>query len=148
MGLVLLLRSQLGSFRRSLWLDGAIVAVAAASVATSLLAGPIIDASVDGDQLAVATNLAYPIGDLVLLSLVVGTLGLAGWRPGPSWVLLGAGLATLALADGAYLFQAAQGTYVENGLLDVGWALAALLVALAAWAPERYAPRGQITTAG
>lgn len=144
-GLVLLLRSQLASFRRSLWLDGAIVALAAASVATSLAAGPIIDASVDGDQLAVATNLAYPIGDLVLLSLVVGTLGLAGWRPGPSWILLGAGLATLALADGAYLFQAAQGTYVENGLLDVGWTLAALLVALAAWAPERYTAPGQVS---
>ncbi|HYI35829.1 MAG TPA: diguanylate cyclase [Thermoleophilaceae bacterium] len=135
-----LLRERLGSFPRSLWLDGAIVASAASAVAIALTFDPIVEASVDGDALAVATNLAYPIADLALLSLVLTAFAFTGWRPGRSWVLLGSGLATLAVSDVGYLFQSAGDTYVEGGIVDAGWPLCALLVCAAAWtepAPHR-----------
>ena len=41
------------------------------------------------------------------------------------------------MADSIYLFQVAEGTYVEGGLLDLGWPLGALLMGLAAWQPGR-----------
>lgn len=131
-----LLRSRIASFPRSLWLDGVIAGSAVTAVAAAVTFDPITAASVDGDNLAVATNLAYPIADLVLLSLVVTASAFTGWRPGRSWVLLGAGLVALAVSDVAYLLRAAQGTYVEGGLVDAGWPLCALLVAGAAWTPS------------
>lgn len=138
LAIVWLLHSRMTSFPRTLWLDGAIVASAATAVAAALTFDPIVEASVDGDALAVATNLAYPIADLVLLSLVVTAFALTGWRPGRSWVLLGTGLAAVAVSDVAYLFQSASGTYVDGGIVDAGWPLSTLLVAAAAWttAPE------------
>ncbi len=134
--LVLLVRSRMPGFRRALWLDGLIAALAVAAVAAAVAFEPIVDASVEGDALAVATNLAYPVGDLVLVALVVAVFGLSGWRPGGAWAMLGAGLAAMAVADGAYLLQSAKGTYVEGQLLDTLWPAAALLVGFAAWAPR------------
>jgi diguanylate cyclase (GGDEF)-like protein len=121
------------SFRRSLWLDGAIAALAVSAVAAALAFEKIIEVSTSGDVALVATTLAYPIGDLVLLGVIVGVFGLSGWRPSAAWKLIGAGLAMMAVADGAYLLQAAQGTYVEGGLLDALWPAAGLLVGFSAW---------------
>jgi diguanylate cyclase len=80
---VLLLRSRVNSFRTSLWLDGAIAALAVGALAAALVLQPIADAST-GDAAAVATNLAYPVGDLVLLALVVASQACrAGEQAGP-----------------------------------------------------------------
>ena len=38
-------------------------------------------------------NLAYPVGDMLLMGLVVAVFGLNGWRLDPVWLLLGGGLA-------------------------------------------------------
>jgi diguanylate cyclase (GGDEF)-like protein len=133
---LLLLRSRVSSFRPSLWLDGAIAALAVGALAAALALQPIVDSS-SGDTAAVATNLAYPLGDLVLLVLVVGVSGGSGWRLSRTWLLIGSGLALGAVADGLYLVQFAQGTYEEGTLLDVLWPASTLLVALAAWQPAR-----------
>jgi two-component system cell cycle response regulator len=132
-GLIMLLRARVGAFSGAQWLDGAIVGSAVASVAAALALGPIVAASTTGSAAAVATNLAYPIADLALLTLVVTAAAFTGWRPGLSWIILGGGLIVLALSDGTYLLQSAQGTYVEGGLLDAAWPLGALLIAAAAW---------------
>jgi hypothetical protein len=75
---VLLVRHRLERFRASTWLDGAIGATTAAAVVAGLLFEPIMRSATHGDPAAVATNLAYPIGDLILLVIVVGVFGLAG----------------------------------------------------------------------
>ena len=135
--LVLLFRERVKEFRSSHWLDGAIAALAVASLAAAIAFRPIVEATT-GDAAAIAVNLAYPLGDLLLLSIVVAIFGLSGWRPGRAWLFLGAGLALSAGADGLYLLQSATGSYVEGGLLDAAWPIATLLVGLAAWQP---APR-------
>jgi two-component system, cell cycle response regulator len=131
--LVLLVRQQAGLASRDLWLDGAIGASCASAFAIAV-ALPAFGA-VDGDTLELATALAYPVLDIVLLSFVIVVFGLSGWRPGRRWTLLGVGLAAMAVSDGAYLVATARGTYATGGLLDVGWTAAALLVAVAAWQP-------------
>jgi diguanylate cyclase (GGDEF)-like protein len=131
--LISLLRTRIGAFPIARWLDGAIVGSAVAALAAAFALGPIVDASSEGQTLAVATNLAYPIADLTLLTMVATAASFTGWRPGRSWAVLGAGLLLLAVSDGVYLLQAAKGTYVEGTILDAGWPCGVLLVACAAW---------------
>jgi diguanylate cyclase (GGDEF)-like protein len=131
--LIALLRARIGVFPVARWLDGAIVGSAVAALAAALALGPIVDASSEGQTLSVATNLAYPIADLTLLTIVATAASFTGWRPGRSWGVLGAGLLLLAVSDGVYLLQAAKDTYVEGTILDAGWPLGVLLVACAAW---------------
>jgi diguanylate cyclase (GGDEF)-like protein len=137
--LVLLARARLSHLSLSASLDGAIAGLAVAALTMALAFQPIVDASA-GNVATVATNLAYPIGDVTLLSLVVAGLGLSRWRPGRAWLLIGAGLALNAIADVIYLVQTANETYREGTLLDVLWPTATLLVASAAWQPTSAAP--------
>ena len=131
--LIVLLRERIGTFPVARWLDGAIVGSAVAALAAAFALGPIVDASSEGQALAVATNLAYPIADLTLLTMVATAASFTGWRPGRSWMVLGAGLLLLAISDGVYLLQSANGSYVEGTILDAGWPCGVLLVAGAAW---------------
>jgi two-component system, cell cycle response regulator len=145
-GLILLARGRVASFSAARCLDGIIVGAAVAALAAALAAGPIFDSgTAAGGTLAVATNLAYPVCDLALLSLVVTAAALDGWRVNARWAALGAGLVVLALSDMAFLLQTADGTYVEDGLLDAAWPLGALLLAAAAWIRP---PKRRAVTAG
>jgi len=134
--LLLLARSRTDTFRSSLWLDGAIAALTLAALIATLAFQPIVDAT-SGGPAEIAVNLAYPVGDLLLLGLVVAVFGLNGWRPDAVWLLLGGGLAFTAFADGLYLVQSAKDQYVQGTLLDIAWPASALLVAVAAWQPTR-----------
>ena len=51
-----------------------------------------------GSTSTVVTNLAYPLGDVLLLSAVFGVFSLTRWRPGQRWLVLGLGI--LATSDG------------------------------------------------
>jgi two-component system cell cycle response regulator len=134
--LLLLARSRTDSFRSSLWLDGAIAALTVAALIASLAFQPIVDAT-SGGPAQIAVNLAYPVGDLLLLGLVVAVFGLNGWRPDPVWLLLGGGLAFTAVSDGLYVVQSATDQYVQGTMFDIAWPASALLVAVAAWQPAR-----------
>jgi two-component system cell cycle response regulator len=143
-GLILLLRARIGAFPATRWLDGLIAGTAIAAIAAAFALGPIVDAGTEGDTLAVATNLLYPIADLTLLALIVSATAFTGWRPDRRWLALGAGFVILACSDVAYLLESAEGSYVEGGLLDAAWPLGALLIAAAAWSSGR---RREVTAA-
>jgi two-component system, cell cycle response regulator len=134
--IALLMRSRTVRVDRALWLDGLLGACAVSAVAAALVFEPIADAGA-GSAAAVATNLAYPLGDMLLLAFVVGTVALTGWRPDRTWLILGAGLAVSAIADGWYLYLVATGGYRDGMLIDALWPLAMLVVASSAWAPAR-----------
>jgi diguanylate cyclase (GGDEF)-like protein len=134
--LLLLARSRTDTFRSSLWLDGAIAALTVAALIATLAFDPILEAT-SGGTTQIAVNLAYPAGDLLLVGLVVTVFGLNGWRLDPVWLLLGGGLALTAVADGLYLVQNAEGTYVPGSAVELAWPASALLVAVAAWQPVR-----------
>ena len=103
-----------------------------AAIGSAVLIGVVLE-STDGPVSVVATNMAYPLGDVILLSLVVGGFALTRWHPGRAWTLLGASLTISALADSAYLYATATGTYSEGGLLDAAWPTGLLLIGMAAW---------------
>jgi diguanylate cyclase (GGDEF)-like protein len=114
------------------WLDGLIAALAGSAIfAATLLAGPLA-AAVEGEPMTFATNLAYPVGDLILLGFALAALSATGWRPGRTIGLIAAGLLLRAVVDFIYLDQVTRGTYGDGGLLDTGWPAASLLVAAAA----------------
>jgi diguanylate cyclase (GGDEF)-like protein len=142
--LLLLTRERLGSFPAVRWLDGLIAGGATAAVGAAVFLGPIVHSGSSGDTVAVATNLAYPVADLTLLSLVITVSALSAWRPGRSWLILGAGIVVIAGSDVIYLFESARGTYVEGGLLDAGWPFGVLLLAVAAWV-DPSTPRAEET---
>src|SRR5579872_5360678 len=125
----LLLRSRISKFSTSLWLDGVMAGLAAAALGSSLVLGVIVS-STHGRPLAVLTNLAYPLGDLVLLAMVVFVFAVNGWRPGRAWTLIAAGLLLNTIGDGIYLYQSALGTYVEGTWLDTVWPTSLVLLAL------------------
>jgi diguanylate cyclase (GGDEF)-like protein len=103
---------------------------------------PTIVKSVEGAKVAVvATQLAYPILDLVLIGFVIVAFSLNAWRPDRVWALLGLGLACSAIADSWYVFQTAANTYQEGGLLDSFWPAGTMLMAYAAWQPSPRATR-------
>ncbi len=87
-------------------------------------------------------NLAYPIGDLTLLAMLAIAIGTLGWRARPDLALLAARMATFAVSDSIFLIQSAGSGYVIGTLLDAGWLLALLIIALAAtWSPALHAGR-------
>jgi diguanylate cyclase (GGDEF)-like protein len=135
-GMVLLLRSRARSIGDMLWLDGATAALAAAALGSAVIFEIVVGAT-EGSTSVVVTNLAYPLGDVLLLSAVFGVFSLTAWRPGLRWLLLGLGVLSTAAADFIYLFQSAEGTYVEGTWIDVLWPTALLLIASSAWVVDR-----------
>jgi diguanylate cyclase (GGDEF)-like protein len=144
-GIVLLLRARARSVPRTLWVDGVVAALAVAALSAALVFDTVLE-NVEGNAAAVATNLAYPLGDLVLLSLIVGALAGTGWRLDRTWMLLAIGVSTFWLADSLYLVKTAEGTFVSGGPIDTGWWAGLFLIAAAAWQrpPARVrAPQGE-----
>jgi two-component system, cell cycle response regulator len=131
-GIVLLLRQRIATFSTSLWLDGLMAATAASALGASVLVEAVVN-STQGDPLVVITNIAYPIGDVLLLALVVFVFSVTRWRPGRAWAFIAAGLLLNAIGDGVYLYREAVGSYVEGTFLDLLWPVSLVLIALASW---------------
>jgi diguanylate cyclase (GGDEF)-like protein len=130
--LILMVRARVRRFQASMWLDGLIGALAIGAAATAVFLEPILE-STGRDTAEIAVSLAYPVGDTLLLALVVGFFALTGWRPGRDWMLVGAGLGAMAVADVLFLYLSANGNYTEGTLLDALWPASSLLLSFAAW---------------
>ena len=114
---VLLMRRRIREFHGSLWLDGIVAALGVAALTAALVLPPILAMSVEGEPSAVITNLSYPVGDVLLLVLMVGALALTGWRPDRPLALVGVGLVLSGAADIVYLSAVADGH--KGGALPV-----------------------------
>jgi two-component system cell cycle response regulator len=133
-GIILLVRERMPHLDSRLWLDGMIAALTTAAISAAVVIGAL-QLSTGGDAAVVATNLAYPLGDTILLGTVIGVMAAGRGRLDKTWLFFGAGIAAFAIADSVYLVEVAKGTYADDTMLDVGWLLAGLLVATAAWQP-------------
>jgi diguanylate cyclase (GGDEF)-like protein len=133
--LVLLIRARADRFTPGLWLEGLIGSFAVAALGAALLQQPIVEAT-GGSATTVATSLAYPLADTLLLSLVVGVLGLNRRRQSGTWFAVAAALAVFAVTDAIYGYQTSGDTYQAGTLLDAGWPVAFALLGSAAWIPS------------
>jgi diguanylate cyclase (GGDEF)-like protein/PAS domain S-box-containing protein len=111
-------------------LDGLIVTSSVFFLSWYLVLGPTIRA---GGQSIPETlvGVAYPVGDVVLVVLVVIVLMRGTSYTQRSLVLVMGGLVAMALADTAYLYLTQVSGYA-TGLIDAGWVVAYLLIALGA----------------
>ena len=139
-GIGLLVRDRVIRFSTSIWLDGFIAACAVSAVASGIVLADVWRSSTGG-LAAVATNMAYPVGDALLLCLVLAAFALSGWSIDRTWLLLASGLVLFGVADSIYLVQVANGTYRLGTVLDLGWPAGFVLIAIASCTPARSVAR-------
>ena len=134
--LLLLIGGRLRPAGAAQWLDGGAVGLTVAAIAAAIVF-PGVLAHMHGRTAADVVNLAYPVGDCVLLVFVGCAFSVAAWRPGLFWLMIGAGVTASAIADSGYATQAADASYVAGALVNAMFVLSIALLALAAWVPDR-----------
>jgi len=129
-------------------LAGAIIALSLLFVAWALGISKVYDTSTASPP-ARLIGLAYPIGDIITITVLVLALRRARRTELGSMFLLLGGLASAAFADSAFAYLTASGSYGAIGsLLDAGWVVGYLMIALAPMWPatntEKVAVEGPI----
>ena len=137
-GLAMLVRARAHEINWRLWMDGVIAALGTAALGTAFVFDFVADRAT-GSTLEVMTTLAYPLGDIVMVSIVVGVVALTGWRPGRTWSLLLAGLSALVVADIAFTLQSTDATLPGGDWIDPIYLIAAVCLAAAVWQPTEAA---------
>ena len=130
-GMVALVRARHLHVSASLWLDGLIGGSVVAAIAAVFVLQPVVELTT-GQGWVGAAQLAYPLGDLLLVGFAVVLWGAGGWRL-DAWFGLAAGFAFIAISDSVYVAaQTAEG-WMPGTTSDLGYAVGVLLLAGAAW---------------
>ncbi len=113
-------------------LDGLLIASALLFMSWMLVLGPLFDAG--GDPLTLTIGLAYPLGDVVIITILLFASSHRSQRAsssGASRPLLFAGLLAFAVADSGFVYLTNSGSYSSGSLIDIGWfcAFAAIFLA-------------------
>jgi diguanylate cyclase len=147
--LVLLMRKHVSKLGAATWLDGAVAGLGAAAVCACFAFNTILH-SVGGDAVTVATDLAYPIGDVLLLILVVGGTTILTGRRNPQWLLLAAAIAINAVGDTFNLFASSGSTSHLGTIFNgIAWPTSILLISISVWMrPGRFNPLAPRRTTG
>lgn len=118
--------------RTSEFLDVAIIGLGATGVLASLLLKPAM-LKLNGAASAVFLAILYPIGDVVLLVLVL----MAVWmqKISTKTILLFLGMSFFAATDLYFIWRSATTGYPFASLVDDGWVLGLNLIAEALWHP-------------
>jgi PAS domain S-box-containing protein len=112
-------------------LAGTIVALSLLFIAWAFGLGMVYSSSA-ATPAAQFIGLAYPVGDIITATVLVLALRRARRTEVGRMVLLLGGLASNALADSAFAYLTANGTYGAIGsVLDAGWVIGYLMIALA-----------------
>ena len=127
-------RRRVAQFRTVL--DGTIIAAAVLFISWATVLGPTFHAG-GNSVLEQILALAYPVGDVVTIALVIFML--AGGRAANRLpvTIVGAGLAAIALADSGFAYATQAGIYATARYIDIGWFVGYLVVALGALHPDR-----------
>lgn len=120
-------------------LDGLMVMLGAATLSWYFVLGPLVLAG-GVSRLETAVSLAYPCGDLLLVGCLVLLLrhlrGGGGLHRGA--VLVALGYSVLVLTDTVFTLLEFNDAYITGHLLDVGWPLSYMLIALGARSVATY----------
>jgi diguanylate cyclase len=135
--IVVLLRRQVRGLSFAGWIDGLVAGLGAAALCAAFAFHNIERVSQLGSASA-ATNLLYPIGDLVLFGLVIGSTALLPGRRKLPWILIAVACSVNAAGDTFNLLSssslgASRIAVVAN---SIAWPIAFVLIATAMWVPE------------
>jgi diguanylate cyclase (GGDEF)-like protein len=131
--IVAFMRGRLRGISAPSFLDGAVAALGAAAVCAAF-AFQGSEYAVSNDALTKATNLAYPLGDLVLFGLVAGAATLLSGRGTVPWLVLAGACVLNCIGDTVNLFQSSEGHFRVDAISHMlAWPLAGLLMATAVW---------------
>lgn len=134
-GILSLVRQRTSRVPKALAADAAAATLAVGAAGAALVVRPVM-AHASGGTLAVVTNLAYPIFDLLLLGLIVTATALGDWRLNRTWVVLAGSILAFWVADSVYVVADATGTYTQGDWYNALWYWSPLLAAWAAWLPR------------
>jgi hypothetical protein len=122
------------SSRWRVWFDGVIVALALTSTAWGFGLRTVYESN--EPPLARALNLAYPVSDILIGTVLILAIRRATHQQKGRMALLLAGVASYSLSDSAFSYLTAQGAFGAVGnVLDTGWFAGYLMIALAAIYP-------------
>jgi hypothetical protein len=129
-------------------LAGAIVALSLLFVGWASGLGQVYSSS-SASPAVQLIGLAYPVGDIITITVLVIVLRRSPRSQIERMLLLIGGLAANSLADSTFAYLTTNGTYGALGsLLDAGWVAGYLLIALAPLWPspvvEKQAAEGPI----
>ena len=133
--LALMVRGEVRHLSTPNWLDGAVAGFGAATFCAAF-AFRAIEQSTGQRGLELAVNLAYPVGDVLLLLLVAaGSAVISGRRKAP-WLLVAVGISINVAGDTLNLLHtsapsSAIGIYVNAA----AWPISIFLMSLAMWLP-------------
>ncbi len=116
------------------FMDAVIISASLFYLGWSIVLGPLYRAG-GGSFLEQAIGLAYPVADIVVVSILLFVITRAGRGGRTSLLLLAAGLGALAISDSAFAVLTLHNEYASGAVTDAGWNLGYLLVALAALRP-------------
>jgi diguanylate cyclase (GGDEF)-like protein/PAS domain S-box-containing protein len=117
--------------------DGAIIALSALITSWVFLLGDVFRSG--GTTLEHAISLAYPIGDIVVVTIALYVL-LLRQRSRESLLLaslIGIAFVAIAFSDSAFTYMSAKDDYATGTLVDGGWLVGFAILALAAFRPTR-----------
>ncbi len=133
--LVLFIRGETRKLSSPNWLDGAVAGLGAAAVCAAFAFATLANSTHQGG-LALVVNLAYPIGDVLLLLLVVGGTAVMSGRRKEPWLLISAGILVNVLGDTFALFSSGIGsTHVGTAINAAAWPTSILVLSMAMWLP-------------
>src|ERR671921_768214 len=131
--------------RARIALDGLIIMTALVTLSWYFVLGPLVQQESE-TILAKAVAISQPLADVVLVACLL----ILASRPSehtlrPALRLLALGLALVVVADSYFTYHTLHDTYATGSLLDIGWPLGYMLVALGAFV-ARLALTGEVAT--
>jgi diguanylate cyclase (GGDEF)-like protein len=132
---VIFVRGEIRKLGSPNWLDGGVAGLGAAAACAAFAFHSVLGVA-GGGSTAVVTNLVYPVADLLLLGLVVGSsVFMSGRRKAP-WLLLAAGMGVNVIGDTANLLMDSLGRagFVLDG---IAWPTSILLLSMVVWLRPR-----------
>ncbi len=121
-------------------LDGLTVAASLLVCSWVLVLEPVFRAGSGGRVLEQTILLAYPIGDVVVITIVMYTALQVRHRDSVQSVslpLVGTGLVAFAVADSGFSYLTAVGAYSSGSGIDIGWFIGYALILVAALGPVK-----------
>ncbi len=114
-------------------LDALIIAGGLLAISWPLVLGPSWDDAASSSTFSFALTLAYPVGDLVVVSAVLlAIMRTDRNRDAVPLLPIAMGLIVLGVADSIFVWTTLQGTEQNVSVADVGWTAGYLILLLAA----------------